>query len=116
MDNQISNEVRAIEAHEKAVGYYRVSERYGYKFLMELKKIRDEKLFVDLGFNNFEEYTLSSFNYSKRSINERIQTAEVFEKDFERTSARFGIFKTVELAQLPETERGKVMEIGLQTE
>ena len=45
---------------------------------MEVKTIRDEKLYKELGFENFEDYTLNNFNYSRNTINERIQTAEVF--------------------------------------
>lgn len=112
---EISNEVRAHEIHERATSYYKVSEQYGYKFLMELKTIRDEKLFVELGYESFDDYTLNNFNYSQRTINERIQSAESWGEDYERALASYGKTKSRQVAQLPETERENVIEKGIPT-
>ena len=76
--NNLSPELKANEIHEKAVGFYKISEQYGYKFLMEVKTIRDEKLYKELGFETFEDYTLQMFNYSRETISKRIKSAEVF--------------------------------------
>ena len=105
----------AQEIHAKAIGYYKQSEQFGYKFLMELKKIRDDRLFNELGFNDFEQYTIENFGYSKRSINESIQSALSWGEDYKRISARFGKYKTLQLAQLPEDERNEVLKSGVET-
>lgn len=116
MNNELSLEVKAQETHEKAVGFYKISEQYGYKFLMEIKAIRDEKLYKELGFENFEDYTLNNFDFSKRTINERIQTAETFGENFERTRAQLGHSKMRNLANMPEDKRNYVMDNGIETE
>ena len=102
--NELNKNNIAQETHAKAIGYYKQSEQFGYKFLMELKKIRDDRLFNELGFNDFEQYTIENFGYSKRSINESIQSALSWGEDYKRISARFGKYKTFQLAQLPEDE------------
>ncbi|VED60450.1 phage protein [Staphylococcus simulans] len=111
----MSLEVKAQEIHERAVGFYKISEKYGYKFLMEVKTIRDEKLYEELGFENFEEYTVNNFNFSKRTINERLQDAESFGEDYERALASYGKHKTHQLATLPEKQRKHVMKYGIDT-
>jgi len=116
MENDLSIEVRAHEIHEKATSYYRTSEQFGYKFLMELKVIRDEKLFRELGFNNFEEYTLSNFGYSRNTSNERIQAAEFWGEDYNRALGSYGRTKTRQVAQLPEKEREEAINNGIPTE
>ena len=113
--NNLSPELKANEIHERAVGFYKISEQYGYKFLMEVKTIRDEKLYEELGFENFEEYTVNNFNFSKRTINERIQTAETFGEDFERARASLGHRKLKGLATMPEEQRNHVMKHGIDT-
>ncbi|CRV22943.1 hypothetical protein [Staphylococcus saprophyticus] len=114
--NELSTEVKAQEIHERAVGFYKISEQYGYKFLMEIKTIRDEKLFEELGFKNFEEYTLNNFNFSKRTINERLQDAESFGEEYERALASYGKHKAHQLATLPKRQRNNVLENGIETD
>lgn len=115
MQNNLSLEVKANEVHERAVGFYKISEQYGYKFLMEVKTIRDEKLYKELGFENFEDYTLNNFNYSRNTINERIQTAEVFDEEYNRALGSYGKHKTHQLATLPKEKRNHVIENGIDT-
>lgn len=116
MRNGLSIELRAHEVHEKANSYFRTSEQYGYKFLMELKIIRDEKLFKELEFSSFDEYTTVNFNYSQRTVNERIQSAEVWGQDYERALASYGKTKTRQVAQLPEKERETIVNNGIPTD
>lgn len=115
MESNLSLELKAQEIHERAVGFYKISEQYGYKFLMEVKKIRDKKLYKKLGFESFEEYTISTFDYSKRTANERIQLAEAFGEEYERARASLGHRKMKGLATMPEEQRNHVMEHGIDT-
>lgn len=113
---EISNEIRATEVHKKAQAYYQASEQFGYKFLMEVKTIRDEKLFKDLGYEDFEQYTQLNFNYSRNTMNERILSADAFGEEYNRALGSYGKHKTRQLAQMPEKERKQVMEDGIPTE
>ena len=115
MESNLSLELKAQEIHERAVGFYKISEQYGYKFLMEVKTIRDEKLYKELGFETFDNYTLNNFNYSKRTINERLQDAENFGEEYERALASYGKHKSHQLATLPKEQRNYVIEHGIDT-
>ena len=106
----------ALDLHDSAKSYYERSQEYGYKFLMSLKQIRDEKLFLDLGCSEFEEYTENYFGYSKRTINERIQIAQNWGSDYERALASYGKHKARQLGLLPEIERENLIERGVPTE
>ncbi len=82
---------------------------------MEVKTIRDEKLYKELGFETFDNYTLNNFNYSKRTINERLQDAENFGEEYERALASYGKHKSHQLATLPKEQRNHIMEHGIDT-
>ncbi|MFW3529777.1 hypothetical protein [Staphylococcus caprae] len=113
--NNLSPELKANEIHERAVGFYKISEQYGYKFLMEIKTIRDEKLYKELGFETFEDYTLNNFNFDKRTINRRLQDAESFGEEYETALTSFGKHKTHQLATFPKEQRNYVIEHGIDT-
>lgn len=106
----------ALDLHDSAKSYYERSQEYGYKFLMSLKQIRDEKLFKDLGFSDFEEYTKTNFGYSKNTINERILSADEWGVDYDRARSRYGERKVRDLAQLPTEERVAIIKSGIETE
>lgn len=106
----------AFEMHDNAKSYYERSQEYGYKFLMALKKIRDEKLFYELGVASFDEYTKNNFGYSKNTINERIAAANEWGNDYDRARGQYGDRKTRELAQLPFQERIKAIDKGIETD
>lgn len=113
--NELSTEVKAQEIHEKAVGFYKISEQYGYKFLMEVKTIRDEKLYKELGYKNFEEYSINNFGYSNDTMNERIKAANEFGENYNGALRSYGQHKTHQLATMPEEQRNHVIENGIET-
>ncbi|MFL0468960.1 exonuclease VII large subunit [Staphylococcus cohnii] len=55
------------------------------------------------------------FRYSKRTINERLQDAESFGEEYERALASYGKHKSHQLATLPEKQRNRVIENGIET-
>lgn len=106
----------AQEAHDNAKSYYDRSQEYGYRFLMTLKEIRDNKYFLEVGFDNFEDYTKKNFGYSRNTVNERIASAEEWGEDYNRALGLYGKHKTKQLAQFPENARAVAIEKGIQTE
>lgn len=115
--NELSTEVKARETHEKAVGYFKVSEQYGYKFIMEVKKIRDDRYYKELGFSTFEDYCQNAWGFSRRWVDTKIQSAShLNESDFENYSSRFGVKKTFLLATMEDEQREQATEKGIPTE
>lgn len=106
----------AQEAHDNAKSYYDRSQEYGYKFLMTLKEIRDNKYFLEIGFDDFENYTKKNFGYSRNTVNERIASAEQWGEQYDILLGQYGKSKLSRLAQFPETARAVVVEKGIPTE
>ena len=82
---------------------------------MEVKTIRDEKLYKELGFKTFEEYTLKSFGYSNDTISERIKAANELGENYTGALRSYGKHKTHQLATMPEEQRNHVIENGIDT-
>ena len=106
----------AQESHDNAKSYYDRSQEYGYKFLMTLKEIRDNKYFLEIGFDDFENYTKKNFGYSRNTVNERIASAEQWGEKYDILLGQYGKSKLSRLAQFPETARAVVIEKGIPTE
>ncbi len=107
---------KAFQVHEKAKNYYGLSEQYGYKFLMEVKVIRDEKLYRELNFKTFEDYTINNFGYTRETISNRIQDAEVWGEKYDEALRHYGKTKARQLVLMHESEREKVVEKGIETD
>lgn len=115
--NELTNEVKAKEIHENAEFWHNRAEHNLYRFFLEVKKIRDERLFSELGFSNFDEYCQSAWNLKRRVVDERIQIADTFsEEDFKRYSAQLGHKKTLLLTSMEESQREKTLTEGIPTE
>lgn len=113
----LTNEVKAKETHESAMFWHNRAEHNLYKFFLEIKDMRDERLFIDLGYRSFDEYCQSAWNLKRRVVDERIQIATSFnEEDFKRYSAQLGHKKTLFLAQMDESQRGKSLTEGIPTD
>jgi len=114
--NELSTEVKARETHEKAVGYFKVSEQYGYKFIMEVKKIRDDRYYKELGFNTFEEYCQKVWGFERSWVYKKIQAAsKLSETDFVDFNQQFGQQKTFLLATMEDEQRKQATEKGIPT-
>ncbi|WP_447556859.1 hypothetical protein [Staphylococcus epidermidis] len=82
---------------------------------MEVKTIRDEKLFKELGFETFEEYSINNFGYSNDTMNERIKAANEFGEDYNGALRSYGKHKTHQLATMPKEQREDVIQNGIET-
>src|SRR5699024_598495 len=106
----------ARETHEKAVGYFKVSEQYGYKFIMEVKKIRDDRYYKELGFNTFEEYCQKVWGFERSWVYKKIQAAsKLSETDFVDFNQQFGQQKPFLLATMEDEQRKQATEKGIPT-
>ena len=116
MSNEISNEVRAKEIHTKARSYYDVAEQYAYKFLMELKTLRDDRLFRELGYKTFDDYCAEEWSLTRQTVNERIKIADTFGSETEAIASKIGFKKSILLSRFDEETRTDAIENGIPTE
>ncbi|MFW3540543.1 hypothetical protein ACN9U4_03130 [Staphylococcus caprae] len=117
MENNLSLELKAQEIHENAQFWHNRAEHNLYKFFLEVKKIRDNRYYKELGYSNFEDYCLNSWNIKRGTMDERIQIAETFsESDFNRYSGQLGHKKTLLLTTMSEPQREQTLNEGVPTE
>lgn len=117
MGNKLTTEVKAKETHEKAIGYFKVSEQYGYKFIMEVKKIRDDRYYEELGFNTFEDYCQNVWGFNKSWVSKKIKTAvELGENPYGSYTNQFGSEKSYLLATTEDEQREQATEKGIPTD
>ena len=121
MENEIkggdSREVEARKKHESAVGNFRIAEEYTYKFIMDMKDIRDDRYYKELGYSNFNDYCKEAWDVDKWFINERIKIADEFgsEKAVVHTTT-FGHTKSLLLARMNGEQREQALKEGVPTE
>jgi hypothetical protein len=81
-----------------------------YQVCKDLKLVRDEKYFVDLGYKSFEEYTQSEFGIMPRQAYNYISSLERLGDGVLQSNADIGITKLALLAEVPALDRDDVME------
>src|SRR5699024_1727340 len=82
---------------------------------MDVKKIRDEKLYLHLGFLDFGEYCKSNWNYERDYMNERIRVANEFGEEYDGVHRSFGHTKSLLLSRMDESQREQVLDEGIPT-
>ncbi|BFH10839.1 hypothetical protein WDD9_003668 [Paenibacillus melissococcoides] len=101
--------VLANELHEQAVADFKVSERFAYSFIMKVKRIRDERLYKELGYSSFDNYCETAWKTKRDFMDQRIQIAESFgETHFADTYRQLGHSKSLLLARMEPDLRQKV--------
>lgn len=95
----------AYELHQKIIINGNLAAQSLIQFAKDLKKMRDENLFIELGFKNFSDYCESSVGIKRRQAYKYIFVIESFPDDFVHSSAQLGIKKLELLGQLDTEER-----------
>lgn len=115
--NELSTEVKAKEIHENAQFWHNRAEHNLYRFFLEVKEIRDNRYYKELGYSSFEDYSLDAWNIGRKTMDDRIKIANTFsEEDFENYSSQFGYKKTLLLTSMEEPQREQTLTEGIPTE
>jgi DNA repair exonuclease SbcCD ATPase subunit len=72
-----------------------------------LKRMRDDKLYEEFGFETFEQYTISAHNIKQRQAYNLISVAENNTPEFLQSNAKVEITKLIALSALPEEQKEK---------
>lgn len=75
-----------------------------------LKKMKDEKLYLEAGYSSFENYTELACGIKQRQAYNYIKILDSFDNSFLHSNAKIGITKLSLLAGLPEDSKGKLIE------
>lgn len=105
---QIYNEAYRLHAEIMANG--EVAEKALISMMRDLKRMRDEKLYIELGHDTFEDYVENAVGIKKRQAYTYISTYEKIPKQLLQSTAQFGITKLELIASIPDLERENFVE------
>jgi len=77
-----------------------------------LKRIRDEKLYTEFGFNEFEQYTESAHSIKLRQAYNLISIVERNSEEFLQANAKLGLTKLIAISKLPDEQKQEIIEGG----
>jgi FtsZ-binding cell division protein ZapB len=101
---------RAVTLTRSIIANAQAAQQSLYEVCKGLKEMRDGKLYKELGYQNFEDYTENEVGIKRRQAYGYISVAENLPSDFVHSSAQIGIKKLELLAKLDEPTREAVTE------
>lgn len=104
------NYSRAVSLHRRICANAQAAQESLFEVCKGLKEMRDGKLYKELGYQNFEDYTQSELGFSRRNAYSYIAIAENFSADFVNSSSQIGMKKLTLLAKLDEPERAEIIQ------
>jgi len=104
------NYSRAVSLHRKICANAQAAQESLFEVCKGLKEMRDGKLYKELGYQNFEDYTQSELGIKRRQAYNYIAVAEKLSVDFVQSTAQIGMSKLALLAELDEPERQEIIQ------
>ena len=101
---------RAVTLTRNIIANAQAAQQSLYEVCKGLKEMRDGKLYKELGYQNFEDYTENEVGIKRRQAYNYIQIATGLPTDFVQSTAQIGIEKLALLAKLDEPTRNEVTE------
>lgn len=101
---------RAVTLTRSIIANAQAAQQSLYEVCKGLKEMRDGKLYKELGYQNFEDYTENEVGIKRRQAYTYIQIATGLPTDFVQSTAQIGSEKLALLAKLDEPTREAVTE------
>lgn len=100
----------ALKLHNEIMANGIIAAQALYELCRCLKRMRDEKLFVELGFDDFGTYCEQKAEIKQRMAYDYIKVYENFGENFIKDNVSIGITKLELLTHVPPIERCDFME------
>lgn len=100
---------KAITLTRSIIANAQAAQQSLYEVCKGLKEMRDGKLYKELGYQNFEDYTENEVGIKRRQAYTYIQIASGLSSDFVQSTAQIGTEKLALLAKLDEPTRETVL-------
>lgn len=100
----------AIELHYEIKKNGEFAAAAMVEFCKGLKKMRDNRLYSELGFDSFEEYVENAVGLKQRQAYTYIQALENLGESVLQSTAKFGITKLSLLCEIPRNDREDFIE------
>lgn len=104
------NYLKAVNINRNIVINTQAIEMSLYEVCKGLKTMRDDKLYKELGYKNFEEYCEKETKFSRVNVYRYISIAENLPEDFVTPVLQIGATKLSLLSKLTEEERTEITE------
>lgn len=96
---------KAYDLHQRILVTAQMAQKNLYDMCVMLKQMRDDKLYKELGYQNFEDYCEQEIGFSRRNARNYIAVIEHFDG---KSISRLGVTKLSLLAALSESEQEKI--------
>ena len=100
----------ALKLHQEIMANGAIAAQALYEMCRGLKRMRDEKLYTSLGYDDFDKYCEEKANIRQRQAHNYITAYEKLGKEFLQSNAQLGITKLELLTHVPTLDRSDFME------
>ena len=87
-----------------------IAQQSLYEVCKGLKKMRDDKLYMELGYKNFEDYCVNEVGFNRNQAYKYISVAENLSNEFVSSRIQIGVNKLALLAKLDESDREQLQQ------
>lgn len=101
---------QAAQLHAEIINCAKTAQENLYQMAVGFKKMRDEKLYIALGYDNFGDYCEQKAELSRQNVYQYIKVVEKLPKDFVLSTRQIGKEKMYLLSTLSEPEREEIVE------
>lgn len=102
-----SNYTAAVALNQQIITAAALAQENLYRMCVLLKQMRDDKLYKELGYQNFEDYCENEVGFSRRNARNYIAVIEHFDG---KSISRFGVTKLSLLASLSESQQEEIQQ------
>mgnify|MGYP000282548459 CR=1 FL=1 len=101
---------QAIELHQKIIVSANLAQQNIWDMCNGLKTMRDNKLYKELGYQNFEDYCENEVGMKRRNVYNYISIVEKINAENVQSIAQIGMTKLALLATISEPEQAEIAE------
>lgn len=110
MNEITTQKQQAIELHQKILVSANLAQQNIWDMCSELKTMRDNKLYKELGYQNFEDYCENEVGMKRRNVYNYISIVEKINTENVQSIAQIGMTKLSLLATISEPEQAEIVE------
>lgn len=101
---------QAIELHQKILVSANLAQQNIWDMCNGLKTMRDNKLYKELGYQNFEDYCETEVGFNRKQAHKYISIIENIKLENVHSSGHLGVTKLALLATVSEPEQAEIAE------
>lgn len=110
MENTLTTKQRAFDTHARIMANGQVLQNTLLEICKDLKAMRDERLYIELGYETFEDYAEQAVGLKQRQAYSYISTYEKLGAKYIEENSGLGITKLELISQISSYEREEFLE------